>query len=121
MGGDGRRVACRRGAGGPWAGLFVRRRSVGVEPARRRDWTGESRTDVASVENLGDMVSSCVGNWSAAGSMAAGRPGTGAAARVGGDAERPAGQGRGTLRGGGGGPVGTCPQGQRGRGGSGVG
>src|SRR5260370_39781957 len=112
MGGTGRRVACRRGEGGPSAGLFVRRRSVGVEPARRRDWTGESSTDAASVENLGDMVSSCVGNWSAAGSMPAGRGGAGAAARVVGDDGRPCGHGRARLRGGGGGRGGELPRGR---------
>src|SRR3981081_1450776 len=63
MGGTCRRVARSRGDGGPSAGLVaVKRRSVGGEPTRRRAWTGESSTDAASVENLGDMVSSWVGN-----------------------------------------------------------
>src|SRR2546425_11709343 len=56
MGGTRRREARSRGAGGPSAGLVVSRRSAGVKPARRRAWTGESSTDAASVENLGDMV-----------------------------------------------------------------
>src|SRR3989442_6001412 len=56
MGGTRRRDARSRGVGGPSARLVVNRRSAGVEPARRRAWTGESSTDAPSVENLGDMV-----------------------------------------------------------------
>src|SRR2546426_9374329 len=55
MGGTRRREARSRGAGGPAGGLVVNRRSAGVEPERRRAWTGESSTDAPSVENLGDM------------------------------------------------------------------
>src|SRR5712692_2020292 len=101
MGGTRRRVARSGGDGGPSAWLVaVKRRSVGDEPTRRRAWIGESSTDAASVENLGDMgFSSCVGNLSVADATAAGRDRTGATARIAGDDEGPAGRSRMALRG----------------------